>query len=455
MPPEIPGISRSRIESTMQRARIPGVCIASTAVDIEQKRIQTSMTIGKTAFPDERPIEEDTVFGAASLSKPVFAYLVLKLIERHRLPDVNGRPFDLDTPLSEILPLEEYLKDKAFNIRLSPKDIERAKSINASMVLSHSSGISDFDSSRLHFKPGTEYEYSGMGMIYLQKILEMQTGKSLEALAQEEVFNPIGMTHSSYMPPDPRPKPHYMEHTISSTAKIVHKLQPALKPPIAANSLHTTAADYAKFMSEWMDDPSELMQSAFIPKIYLTEDRWARDIGVNEDYCSHLAWGLGIGLELDDAGDPVRAFHTGDMNQWRGWCAMNLERDKPHAREGIVYFANGRHHRDANGHVLSDVIVAPKIDLPHAQNWFFQKFGFARDVSPGWEVREKANMSRIGEYLAERKTNKTVNVKAEIKSEPLTQEKHKGLESSEEAQSPSHTSIPNPLSTRPKPPGWR
>ena len=278
-------------------------------------------------------------------------------------------------------------------------DVERAKDITARMVLSHSSGINDFGDSGLLFNPGTEYEYSGKGMVYLQKILEKQTGKSLEILAQEEVFNPIGMTHSSYMPPDPRPKPHYMEHTISSTAKIVEKLQPSLKGPIAANSLRTTATDYAKLMSAWMDDPSELMQSAFTPQppqINLTKDRWARDVGVDETDCSHLAWGLGVGLELNDVGRPVRAFHTGDMDQWRGWCAMNLERDKPHGGEAIVYFTNGRHHKDANGHVLADVIVAPKIDLPHAQRWFFQKFGFARDVSPGWEEREKANMSRIG-----------------------------------------------------------
>lgn len=58
--------------------------------------------------------------------------------------------------------------------------------------------------------------------------------------------------------------------------------------------------------------------------------------------------------------------------------------------------------------------------------------------------------------LDRRKNEKPVNVKTEeIKAKPLTQKKPKGLEASEEAQSPSRTSAPNPFSTKPKPPGWR
>jgi hypothetical protein len=66
----------------------------------------------------------------------------------------------------------------------------------------------------------------------------------------------------------------------------------------------------------------------------------------------------------------------------------------------VVYFANARHHKAAHGHVLADIIVAPGVKLEHGLNWFFQKFGFSRDVKLGWEVKEKTNMAQIGKYLS-------------------------------------------------------
>ena len=61
------------------------------------------------------------------------------------------------------------------------------------MLLSHTSGLGIDDSAALSFDPGSEYAYSGMGLMYLQKVIEQVAGKSLEALAQNNVFQPLGM----------------------------------------------------------------------------------------------------------------------------------------------------------------------------------------------------------------------------------------------------------------------
>lgn len=209
--------------------------------------------------------------------------------------------------------------------------------------------------------------------MYLQQVIEQQTGQSLEQLAKAEVFEPLHMTHSSFIPPE---MPHYMMHTISSEKKSAAIAQ----QPNAANSLHTTATDYTKLMQAWMQDPSPVMQEAFRPQIILTEDKQklpgqsepaARH--VPEEDKAHLAWGLGLELELDDNHVATKAFHTGDMNQYRAQMALDLR-----AQSSIVYFANGRNHKEANGHVLGPLVIMPKIPIPHAHHWFYGKFPFAK-----------------------------------------------------------------------------
>ena len=89
-------------------------------------------------------------------------------------------------------------------------------------------------------------------------------------------------------------------------------------------------------------------------------------MGVAEEDRQHLAWGLGLGLQLDDTGEVTTAFHSGDMNQWRGWVAMDVK-----AKSAVVYFANGDDAKNGSGqgygHVLADLIVSPEVELTHGQ----------------------------------------------------------------------------------------
>ena len=135
-------------------------------------------------------------------------------------------------------------------------------------------------------------------------------------------------------------------------------------------------------MTAWMRDPSPIMQQAFVGQISLAQDHQRLpeetnpaaehvDIKVKE----HLAWGLGLGLELDETGKAVKAFHTGDMNQFRSQMALDLE-DK----SCVVYFSNAHNDEEANGHVLGPLIITPKIPVDYAHTWFYSKFPFALNV---------------------------------------------------------------------------
>lgn len=346
--PEISGINRTEIEKTMKATHILGVSAAF--MDGKAHTLSTTAIDATAQASEASSVHPDTVFGAASLSKPVFAYLVLKLIDKGMLSRAGESAVSgLDRPLSELFSLGAFFKNK-----LSYADAVRAGTITPRMLLSHQSGLGE--SAVLTSNPGTEYAYSGTGLVYLQKVIERVTGKSLEDLAQKYVFSPLGMSHSSFLPPE-EPK----------------------SVPNAANSLHTTASDYAKLMTAWMQDPSPIMQQAFVSQISLTKDlqKLPGDTGtaarhVKQEVKARLAWGLGVGLELDAHGKAVKAFHTGDMSQFRAQMALDLQKESC-----IVYFSKASDDKRANGHVLAPQIITPIIPINYAHTWFYSKFPFA------------------------------------------------------------------------------
>ena len=155
--------------------KIPGISLAV----IKDSKVVFSRGFGLRNAQTREAVTEETVFEAASMTKPVFAYTVLRLVDRGVLT--------LDTPLFTYLPYEDIAYD------------ERYKLITARMVLTHRTGFPNWRTGRLELKfvPGTEVSYSGEGFVYLGKVVEKLTGKKLVDLCREEVFKPLGIEHAS------------------------------------------------------------------------------------------------------------------------------------------------------------------------------------------------------------------------------------------------------------------
>ena len=118
-------------------------------------------------------------------------------------------------------------------------------------ILTHSSGLPNWryltDEGKLAFisDPGEKWEYSGEGFEWLRRAVEAKTGRSLEALAKELVFEPAGMTSTSYLYPD---KEEYrLAHRYDENGR-AHKTTPHNSANAAAN-LITTAGDYGRFLA--------------------------------------------------------------------------------------------------------------------------------------------------------------------------------------------------------------
>jgi CubicO group peptidase (beta-lactamase class C family) len=151
------------------------------------------------------PLTTDTIMYGASLTKTVFAYTVMQLVDQGKLK--------LDTPLKDDLdnPLPAYGPDPIFPDKYGPyKDLAadpRWEKITPRMCLTHSTGFSNFwfiepdQKLHIHFDPGNRYSYSGEGFILLQFVIEhgrkaQGLGVDVGDLAKSN-FDHLGMTRTS------------------------------------------------------------------------------------------------------------------------------------------------------------------------------------------------------------------------------------------------------------------
>jgi CubicO group peptidase (beta-lactamase class C family) len=223
-----------QIPAWMGRANVPGL----TIVLIENAAVAWRRSYGIRDAASRAAVDDETMFEAASMSKPVFAYVVMKLCDTGVL--------DLDTPLTKYA-RERFLEGDPLLDR-----------ITARHVLSHTSGFQNWRSEKaplaIHFPPGERYLYSGEGYNYLQTVVTTLLKQPFERYMHDRLFAPFGMTSSQYVwddtaerrmahPHDPDGKPTVRKR---STAADVARYG-------SAGALLTTPTDYAAFLINVID----------------------------------------------------------------------------------------------------------------------------------------------------------------------------------------------------------
>ena len=331
-----PGPTTESIDELLKLASVPGLGMATVrGADV------TVEGFGVRRAGGTDRVTGDTVFEAASLSKPVFATIVMQLASEGKL--------DLTRPLAEYMPLP------------NPND-ERSKRITATHVLSHSGGWRNWRNNlqtvlTADFEPGERFSYSGEGYFFLQRIVEQMTGKALPRLARERVFEPLGMRSSSFIwrpeldaalaaPHTNRGQPFDSYHAKTArayqtltgdigksvedwTAADVEKALPRADAntvvlpnnmePNAAASLMTTARDYGTFV-QWLMGPGRAVLDRMMVQRSTINDA--------------LGWGSGIGLE--QAGGKRYVWHWGDNPGFKNFVVA-----EPASSSALVIFTNG------------------------------------------------------------------------------------------------------------------
>lgn len=301
------------VPSLMSKARIPGLSIAV----IRDGKIVWTGAFGVKSAATSVPCDEGTIFEAASLTKPLFAYLALLYVADGKL--------DLDTPLINYLP-EQVIVDSVLKHPLDKPGFRRDwfERITARHVLSHSSGMPHGDPIDPHyplfFEPGSEYRYSAEGYYFLQLILENMEGMALEEIAQRRVLDPLGMTHSCLVWRDEYEQTAANGHNIFGLPQNHRRWSRAH----AGASMYTTATDYARFVCAVMN------------KIQLNAEQTADMLTSQIEIDDHISWSLGFGLQSDANG---RAFwQWGDYGIYRNFIIAYEE-----PQSGIVWLTNSYH----------------------------------------------------------------------------------------------------------------
>lgn len=278
--------------------------------------------------------DKQAIFQAASLSKVVFAYVVLRMYDRGEI--------DLDKPLYEYTDIDRFV------------DKDEAKKLTARLILSHRSGIDDWADSpssdtwptspiNFTFPVDSIFGYSGEGFAFLQRAVEKIKGKSIQEIAEEEVFKPFNMPLSSY-----DWKPEFEGITTASTRRDGTSTGVRQFPrQNVAYTLRTCAKDYSNFLRVILKGeglkpetykqfitPCSGPATQFPPKVRKVDEK------------KSIFWGLGIGIEENPRHGRV-LWHWGDNGNTKALFLIIPDEGKT-----LVYFANS-----GAGHDIIDKVT--------------------------------------------------------------------------------------------------
>ncbi len=287
---------------------------------------------GFSDIKSKTPLSNDHNFYAASLSKPLFAYIVLNLVEQGLL--------DLHTPLITYLekPLNEYkFKEsyEGFGDLINEKGYDQ---ITAAMCLSHTSGLPNWryivngkikmdEPLRVLDAPGKLYSYSGEGFQFLQLAIEEITGKDLEELANEYVFDPFNMQMTSFTWQDRFEGNYAYAHYKRKKQRKRRKRIPLY----AAGSMDTTPSDYVRFLQGMLNRNGlkpETFDTMWTPIVDINFEKQfgegSRKLTEN-NRSINLGYGLGWGLYKTPYGKAI--FKEGSDLGWQHHFVLYPDHD--------------------------------------------------------------------------------------------------------------------------------
>ena len=322
----------------LDKHKVPGAAVAI----VRNGEIEFSDSWGKRRADKDALIDEQTIFPAASLTKPVFAYGALMLVREGKL--------DLDRSLSDYLD-EPYIEGD-----------DRLTKITARMILSHTAGFPNWRPGRwtgspepltILFEPGTNFKYSGEGYNYLQRVVEKITGQPLDIYMKDTVLDPLGMNNSYFVWDEDLESVIVTPH--DNWGHPAEKRQWRPEKPMGAGTLFTTIEDYARFLAAMLYTTDQSKLTATSTQMLSPKDL-EKMLEPQIEIDTPLAWSLGWGLEKRE----------GDWYFWQWGDNPGIKHVAVGSRSrnlAVVIFTNGQKGKKVYQPIIEEILDLKLIAL--------------------------------------------------------------------------------------------
>jgi methyl acetate hydrolase len=246
------------LEQVVEPTKIPGI----VAMAVDKNGVIYQGNFGERDSANGRPMQANTIFRIASMTKPVATTAIMMLVEEGKL--------SLDDPISKYIPdfnergvIENFnpTGDSYTTRPPSPEPLIRH-------MLSHSSGLaytamnnvanqvsrsdSPPDPMPLIFDPGTRWAYAN-GIATVGHVLERIEGKGLDSFFEERIFGPLDMRDTSFIVPAAKHERVATVHSTSDEGLVENPNPVDIRSSVSGDGgLHSTAGDYVKFIQMFL-----------------------------------------------------------------------------------------------------------------------------------------------------------------------------------------------------------
>jgi CubicO group peptidase (beta-lactamase class C family) len=321
----------------MAATKVPGVSIAV----INDYEVDWIKGYGLLKNGMDCPVTQDSLFQACSVSKMVTAPLVLHLAEQGVL--------DLNTDVNAYL--ESW--------QVPENEFTRMRKVNLRGLLSHQSGLNRPDGgfeweesstpallqildgetpaqvepTHVEFLPGSKWQYSNVGYVVIQLILEEVLGKPFTQITQEMLFEPLKMADSTFEYPL---NSEWAAREITLHNDDGNPTHPGMIPSaLAHGGLMTTPSDLARFgialMQAYRGQSTGILTSALAHQMF-EQQRWVEDLSA-----FGFPFGQGLGAFIVGEGKGKIIFHPGG-NDPGASCLLCI---LPETGQGAAIMTNG------------------------------------------------------------------------------------------------------------------
>ncbi len=325
------------LKERMAVHNVPGVSIAV----MQNDTIVLTHVEGVRDTVSNAPVNADTIFQAASISKPAFATILMRYRERHGLEldaNINDQLASWQLPEhkwqdTQDVTLRQLLSHTAGTTVHGFPGYAAGENVPTLVQLLNGARPTNTAAIEVDLQPGTAFRYSGGGTSAAQLVLEDVSGRKLTSMAGEYLFAPLGITRSVFAQPLPA--------AFQDNAAVPYDGHGAS----IAGGAHTYAALAAAGL--WTTPSDILKWAASVRKAHAGETGQIVSPDSARDMLSNPLGPVGIGFFIDDAGGALSFGHGGSNAGFRSNFFVYTD-----SGDGIAVMTNG-----ANGSILIREII--------------------------------------------------------------------------------------------------